>query len=81
MMSYHQLALLGHRPVTALAVGVLAAAFGLVAGTLAWLVFLPIGLIAVRAAWRRLPEQPVRRPNAGAVEAVAEVVPAGDAGR
>ncbi len=57
MMSYHQLALLGHRPVTALAVGVLAAVFGLVVGTLAWLVLVPIGLFAVRGAFRRLPER------------------------
>ncbi|HET9456687.1 MAG TPA: MFS transporter [Candidatus Limnocylindrales bacterium] len=55
IMAYHQLALLGHRPITALAVGVVAAAFGLVVGTLAWLVFLPVGLLAIREAWRRLP--------------------------
>jgi MFS family permease len=56
MMSYHQLALLGHRPITAFLVGAMAATLGLAVGTLAWLVFLPIGLLAIRAAWRRLPE-------------------------
>jgi MFS family permease len=56
MMSYHQLALLGHRPITAFLVGALAATFGLVLGTLAWLVFLPVGFLAIRAAWRRRPD-------------------------
>jgi MFS family permease len=56
VMSYHQIALLGHRPVTALIVGAAAAGFGLVAGTLIWLPALPVGLLAVRTAFRRLPE-------------------------
>lgn len=81
MMSYHQLALLGHRPVTALAIGVLAATFGLIVGTLAWLAFVPIGLIAIRAAWRRLPEGPVTTRDLAAVEAVAEVPPETAIGR
>ncbi len=75
IMSYHQLALLGHRPVTALAVGVAAAALGLVVGTLAWLLFLPIGLLAIRMAWRRLPEVPARREPAPAAPATPAPVP------
>jgi MFS family permease len=56
VMSFHQLALLGHRPVTALVVGAVATAFGLVSATLIWLILVPVGLVAVRTAWRRLPE-------------------------
>lgn len=73
MMSYHQLALLGHRPVTALVIGLLATTFGLVVGTLAWLAFAPLGLLAIRAAWRRLPEHPAT--SAGDHELVAEIAP------
>lgn len=54
LLSYHQLALLGHRPVTALVVGAIATTLGLVVGTLAWLVAAPIGLLAIRMAWRDL---------------------------
>jgi MFS family permease len=74
VMSLHQLALLGHRPITALAVGAVATALGLVAGTVAWLVFLPVGLIAIRAAWRRLPDPaPARRPADAPGDPVPEV--------
>lgn len=61
LLGYHQLALLGHRPLTALVVGSLATAFGLVTGLLAWLVLVPVGLVAIRAMWRGLPEQPAGR--------------------
>lgn len=61
VMSYHQLALLGHRPVTALIIGSVAA-ISLQAGILIWLLILPIGLLAVRTAWRRLPAQSPARP-------------------
>jgi MFS family permease len=55
MMAYHQLALLGHRPITAMIIGAIAGGLGLVIGTLAWLAILPLGLLAIRAAWARLP--------------------------
>lgn len=61
LLGYHQLALLGHRPLTALVVGSLATAFGLVTGLLAWLILVPAGLVAIRAMWRGLPDQPAGR--------------------
>ena len=77
MMSYHQLALLGHRPITAFAVGALAAALGLVVGTLAWLLFVPIGLLAIRTAWRMLPEPaPPGRAHARTGDPPPDIVPA-----
>jgi MFS family permease len=57
IMSYHQMALLGHRPITALIIGTVAAV-SLQGGMLIWLLVLPVGLFAVRSAWRRLPDQP-----------------------
>jgi MFS family permease len=67
LMSFHQIALLGNRPFTALAAGAIAATLGVPIALLAATVFVPIGLFAVRAAWRGLGAQsgPVR----------AEVVP------
>lgn len=57
LMSYHQIALLGNRPFTALAAGAIAASFGVPIALLAATVFVPIGLFAVRAAWRNLGAQ------------------------
>jgi MFS family permease len=54
LMSFHQIALLGNRPFTALAAGALAASFGVPIACLAATVLVPIGLLAVRAAWRNL---------------------------
>ena len=64
LMSIHQMALLGHRPFTALAAGAIAAAFGPPAALVAVTALVPFGLVAIRTAWRRL----VARP---ATEAVA----------
>jgi MFS family permease len=74
VMSYHQLALLGHRPLTALIIGTVAAAT-LEGGMLIWLLVLPIGLFAIRTAWRRLPKQaplPADAPADAVVAPVAE---------
>jgi hypothetical protein len=57
LMSFHQIALLGNRPFTALAAGAIAASFGVPVALLAATVFVPIGLLAVRAAWRGLGAQ------------------------
>jgi MFS family permease len=57
LMSYHQIALLGNRPFTALAAGALAATFGVPVACLAATVLVPIGLLACRAAWRSLGAQ------------------------
>jgi hypothetical protein len=67
LMSFHQIALLGNRPFTALAAGAIAASFGVPAALLAAMLFVPVGLFAVRAAWRDL------GPQSNAVS--AEVVP------
>lgn len=58
LMSLHQMALLGFRPFTALAVGAIAAAFGVPAGFLAGTVLVPAGVYAIRSAWRRLDARP-----------------------
>ena len=54
LMAFHQMALLGHRPITALLYGTVATVVSLQAGILVWLLFAPIGLLAVRAAWQHL---------------------------
>ncbi len=54
VLAFHQMAHLGNRPFAALAAGALAAAFGVAAAYLGALVLAPIGLVAVRAAWRAL---------------------------
>lgn len=54
VMSVHQMAHLGNRPFTALAVGALAASFGVPVAFLAATVLIPAGLVAVRASWRAL---------------------------
>jgi MFS family permease len=57
LMSFHQIALLGNRPFTALAAGALAATFGVPIACIAATVFVPIGLLAVRAVWRSVGAQ------------------------
>ena len=54
ILAFHQMAHLGNRPFAALAAGALAAAFGVASAYLGALVLAPIGLVAVRAAWRAL---------------------------
>jgi MFS family permease len=58
LMSLHQMALLGFRPFAALAVGAIAASFGVPAALLAGTVVVPAGLYAIRSAWRRLDARP-----------------------
>lgn len=62
LMSIHQMAHLGNRPFAALAAGAVAASFGVPVACLAGMLLAPVGLIAVRAAWRGLDRQagPVR---------------------
>jgi MFS family permease len=57
LMSFHQIALLGNRPFTALAAGALAATFGVPVAFIAATVLVPIGLLAVRAVWRSVGAQ------------------------
>jgi MFS family permease len=57
LMSFHQIALLGNRPFTALAAGALAATFGVPVACIAATVLVPIGLLAVRAVWRSVGAQ------------------------
>jgi MFS family permease len=57
IMAYHQMALLGHRPFTAILLGAIATTLGLTAGLLAWLVVAPIGIAGVWLAWRNLRRQ------------------------
>ena len=66
LMSIHQMAHLGNRPFAALAAGTIAATFGLPAACIAGLALVPLGLIAVRSAWRGLD---VAAPPAPAVAA------------
>ncbi|MDP9280907.1 MAG: MFS transporter [Chloroflexota bacterium] len=54
LMSIHQMAHLGSRPFAALAAGAITASAGVPAACLAGMILAPIGLIAVRAAWRGL---------------------------
>jgi MFS family permease len=54
LLALHQMAHLGNRPFAALAAGALAASFGVTAACLGGMVLAPIGLIAVRQAWRGL---------------------------
>lgn len=61
LMSLHQMALLGNRPFTALAAGALAASFGVPVALLAGTLLAPLGLWAVRSAWRRLDGGPPAR--------------------
>ena len=68
LMSIHQMAHLGSRPFAALAAGAIAASAGVPAAVLAAMVLAPIGLVAVRGAWRGLD----RRTDA--IPAAAETV-------
>lgn len=54
LMSIHQMAHLGSRPFAALAAGAIAASAGVPAACLAAMILAPIGLVAVRTAWRGL---------------------------
>jgi MFS family permease len=58
LMSLHQMALLGFRPFAALAVGAVAASFGVPAACVAGTVLVPAGLYSIRLAWRRLDGRP-----------------------
>lgn len=57
VMSYHQVAHLGNRPFAAIVIGALAALFGAQYALFGGLVMIPIGLLAIRLAWRRLSDQ------------------------
>jgi MFS family permease len=70
LMSIHQMAHLGNRPFAALAAGAITASYGVPAALLAGMVLAPIGLVAVRAAWRALD----RRGDATQVVAIEEGV-------
>lgn len=61
IMAYHQMALLGHRPFTAILLGSLATAFGLTVGLVAWLVVAPVGIAGVWLAWRILARRHAER--------------------
>lgn len=54
LMAVHQMAHLGNRPFTALLAGAIAAFLGVPAAFLAATLLVPLGLVAVRSAWRRL---------------------------
>lgn len=54
VLAVHQMSHLGNRPIAALAAGALATAFGFATAALAGMLLAPLGLIAVRAAWRAL---------------------------
>lgn len=58
VLALHQMAHLGNRPISALAAGALAGVLGAQVALLGGLVLIPIGVVAVRMAWRGLgPEQ------------------------
>jgi len=65
LLALHQMAHLGNRPFAALAAGAIAAAFGPAAACLAGTVLAPIGLIAVRSAWRGLDREVLPAPAMG----------------
>ena len=54
LLALHQMAHLGNRPFAALAAGAIAAAFGPTYACLSGVILAPIGLVAIRAAWRGL---------------------------
>jgi MFS family permease len=70
LMSVHQMAHLGNRPFTALAAGAITAVLGAGAACFAGMLLAPVGLVAVRSAWRAL-DQRVRTPAAPIEEGVA----------
>lgn len=62
VMSVHQVAHLGNRPITALLVGSLAAAFGVPAAALAGLLLIPVGNTMMRRGWRLLDRERAAEP-------------------
>lgn len=54
ILAFHQMAHLGNRPFAALIAGAIAVSFGVGAASLAAMALAPIGLVAVRQAWRAL---------------------------
>ena len=70
LLGLHQMAHLGNRPFAALSAGAIAAAAGPGAACLAGVLLAPIGLVAVRAAWRGLGHEPTPAPIVAAVEPV-----------
>lgn len=62
LLALHQMAHLGNRPFAALAAGAIAAAFGAPVACLAGVLLAPVGLVAVRSAWRRLDHAAVPEP-------------------
>lgn len=69
VMSYHQMAHLGNRPFTALAAGTVAAAFGVQLGMLAGLLLVPVGILALRTAWRAMEREAAAEAAAAAAGA------------
>ena len=67
VLALHQMAHLGNRPFAALAAGVVAAAFGPAVACIAAMGLAPIGLAAVRAAWRGLDGRETEPVQAAAV--------------
>jgi hypothetical protein len=55
VMSVHQVAHLGNRPFSALAIGIIAAGFGLPFAALAAVGLIPVGAVALRRGWRHRP--------------------------
>lgn len=70
LMSIHQMAHLGNRPFAALAAGAITAAMGAGVACFAGMLLSPIGLVAVRSAWRAL-DRRTEMDGAAAEEAVA----------
>ena len=68
LLALHQMAHLGNRPFAALAAGTIAAAFGPAAACVAGMALAPIGVLAVRSAWRGLDREPA--PGVAVGEAV-----------
>ncbi len=54
LLALHQMGHLGNRPFAALAAGAIAASFGAPVACIAGMVLAPVGLVAVRSAWRGL---------------------------
>src|SRR5439155_6677534 len=65
LLAFHHMAHLGNRPFAAIAAGAIAASFGVTAACLAGTVLAPIGLIAVRSAWRGLDREVLPAPAMG----------------
>lgn len=74
IMAFHQTAHLGNRPITALLIGALATAVGAQHTVAVGAILAPLGLLAVRRAWRLLAERPVEA-GAGSDAVAAEGAP------